>query len=132
MPNNRVGLVESKGCIDVSCYSKKWPSAFPQSGKGKKHERSIVLNKWQKEIVKSNPQNMMKGLIHSDGCRDSNIINGKSYPRYSFSNLSSDILDIFCWVCQLLDIKYKRSDRIVSIAKREDVEKMDKWIGPKK
>jgi hypothetical protein len=37
----------------------------------------------------------LRGLIHSDGCRVLNRVNGKDYPRYFFSQVSDDIRRLF-------------------------------------
>jgi hypothetical protein len=71
-------------------------------------------------------------LIQSDGCRDLNFVNGKSYPRYQFTNESDDIRNIFIDACDLLSVhcttpRYK----VVSISRREDVRILDEFIGPK-
>ena len=31
------------------------------------------------------PKEFLRGLIHSDGCRVLNRVNGKGYPRYFFT-----------------------------------------------
>ena len=49
-----------------------WPCLFPQHGPGRKHHRSIVLDDWQNRIVGSDPRQLLRGLIHSDGCRTIN------------------------------------------------------------
>ena len=38
-------------CAVVRVYSNHLPCLFPQHGPGKKHERAIVLESWQQEIV---------------------------------------------------------------------------------
>lgn len=48
------------------------PFAFPQHGPGRKHEREIGLSGWQREITHSHPRELLRGLIHSDGCRTLN------------------------------------------------------------
>ena len=59
-------------CIRVVGGSRLWPDAFPQHGPGRKHERPIVLEPWQREIVDAFPREFLRGLIHSDGCRTVN------------------------------------------------------------
>lgn len=70
MPQNRV-LLQQRRCraVDISCYSKRWTLLFPQHGPGPKHKRKIELAKWQKEIVDRYPWELIRGLVHSDGCR---------------------------------------------------------------
>ena len=55
-----------------------------------------------------------------------------TYPRYQFTNESSDIKELFCAACDRLGIKWRRMNRkTISVARREDVEKMDAIVGPK-
>lgn len=84
-----------KNYVEVHAYSKAWPCLFPQHGPGKKHKRKIVLVDWQQELVDLTPGLLLRGLIHSDGCRFINTgRNGWRAARYSFSNLSTDIKQI--------------------------------------
>lgn len=71
-PANKVMRVQAQGCQYVTSYSKHWPCLFPQHGPGKKHERPIVLARWQREIVDAHPWEFVRGLVHSDGCRATN------------------------------------------------------------
>jgi hypothetical protein len=34
-----------------------------------KHERPIVLARWQRAVIAAHPRELVRGLIHSDGCR---------------------------------------------------------------
>lgn len=72
--------------VQVSAYSKCLPNLFPQHGPGRKHERRIELVDWQEELVPRHPERLLRGLIHSDGCRFMNTGRAWRYPRYSFSN----------------------------------------------
>ena len=58
---------------------------------GKKHERRIELTRWQQELVDLDPRPLVRGLLHSDGCRVLNRVNGTPYPRYHFTNVSADM-----------------------------------------
>jgi hypothetical protein len=145
LPNNDVGLapVENNGRICmyyVRCYYKDWPILVPQHDIGKKHNRVIGLNDWQQKIVDTHPLEFFRGLFHSDGSRFPNIVNGKDYPRYQFSNSSRDIIDLFISACKQLEIQFtektfqkpgqaRRYD--VFISKRKDVAYLDSVIGPK-
>jgi hypothetical protein len=74
----------------------------------------------------------MRGLIQSDGCRDRNVVKAKSYPRYSFSNESSDIRGIFIDACERLKLHWTTpTHKVVSISRRPDVNRLDRFIGPK-
>ena len=68
------------GCWEVASFSKHWPCLFPQHGPGKKHERRIELTPWQQELVDRDPRPLIRGLLHSDGCRVLNWVNGTPYP----------------------------------------------------
>jgi hypothetical protein len=59
-------------CVRVVSGSVRWPEVFPQHGPGRKHDRPIVLEPWQREIVDAFPREFLRGLIHSDGCRTVN------------------------------------------------------------
>jgi hypothetical protein len=121
------------GCVQVNAYWKHWPCLFPQHGAGPKHTRPIKVEPWQQEIVDAHPGPLLRGLVHADGSRDLNVVNGKSYPRYSFSNNSADIQEIFCRACERLGVHWTRPYwKTIAISRRPDVEKLDRIIGPKK
>jgi hypothetical protein len=127
--------------VDLTLSDASLPYAFPQCGPGKKHERSIRLVDWQLDLTRAHPEALIRGLIHSDGCRSLNrfsttLPSGRratyEYPRYFFSNLSADIREIFCNHCDLLGIRWTLSNpRNVSIAHRSSVARLDEFIGPK-
>jgi hypothetical protein len=74
----------------------------------------------------------LRGLIHSDGYRGLNWVNGKGYARYQFCNRSDDIRALFCWGCDLLEIPWRRMNRYnISVARRDGVARLDQFIGPK-
>lgn len=135
-----VGFQQREGCIHISSFWKHWPCVFPQHGPGRKHERSIQLVDWQLRIVGRHPGLFLRGLIHSDGYRGLNrvrrpLIDGikeYAYHRYQFTNESVDIKALFCESCDRLGINWRRMNRkTISVARREDVEKMDAIVGPK-
>jgi len=128
-------------CVIVSCYAPHWLEAFPQAGPGRKHERPIVLADWQRAIVDRFPEQFLRGLIHSDGCRTINRFTTKlpsgrvaeyEYPRYFFSNLSADIRALFCEYCERLGVRWTQSNhRNISVSHRRSVAILDAFIGPK-
>jgi hypothetical protein len=136
MPRNVVGVMSrapKSNCAEVYCHSKSWPCLFPQHGPGLKHLRPIVLSDWQREIVEQHPKPLIRGLIHSDGCR---VINRSMrryfYVRYMFVNASADIRGIFCDACDRLGIPWRQSNtRTISVARRESVVRLDSFVGPK-
>lgn len=132
-------------CVTVMCYDKNLPIYFPQHGTGRKHDRVIQLESWQQSIVDRHPAAFLKGLYHSDGSRY--IHRHREYERsmYNFTNRSKDIIDLFCSVCNILDVRYVkrvrdckgRDGRItgriwtVTIHRKDEVAKCDKFLGPK-
>jgi hypothetical protein len=54
-PGRPVGFRRRGTVTIVNAYSNAWPLLFPQHGRGHKHERAIVLERWQQDIVKSIP-----------------------------------------------------------------------------
>ncbi|MEA2143311.1 MAG: hypothetical protein QOI64_1741 [Solirubrobacteraceae bacterium] len=137
MPRHRPGFVRSSSgeCVHVQACGKLWLHAFPQHGPGRKHERPIVLEPWQEEIVARHPGEFVRGLIHSDGCRTINrfrttLPSGRvaeyAYARYFFSNLSADIRGLFCATCETLGVRWTLSNpRNVSVSHRKSVAVLD-------
>ncbi len=77
---------------------------------------------WQQALVDSAPEALLRGLIHSDGCRFQNTGRGWSAPRYSFSTLSDDIKDIFCEACGQFGVHWTRAGRkTIYISRTADV-----------
>jgi hypothetical protein len=124
--------VRKIGCLEIVSLWKHWPCLFPQHGPGRKHDRKIELTPWQAEMVARHPQQLLRGLIHSDGWRGINPV-GRGYPRYLFTNFSDDIRQIFCRACDLFGVSWRRSRwNTISVARRKSVEKLDAVIGPKR
>ena len=132
------------GCAEVKSYTKHWTCMFPQHGPGKKHERTIALEPWQREIVDAHPWEFIRGLIHSDGCRITNwttrVVGGEhkryEYPRYFFTNVSDDIRQLCTDTLDKLGVEWKHCTRAgkqynISVAKRASVALMDAHVGPK-
>jgi hypothetical protein len=108
------------------------PMPLPQHGRGRKHLRRIELASWQEAIAVTQTGWLLRGLIHSDGCRSLNRVNGNEYPRYFFTNRSGGILQIFRGACDVLGIRYRDSTpHTISIARRENVAALDSFVGPK-
>jgi hypothetical protein len=132
---NKVGRTRKRNerYWDVYSCSKHWPCLFPQHGPGKKHERPIELVSWQQELVDQDPRPLIRGLLHSDGCRVLNWVNGTAYPRYHFSNVSADIRGIFGRACDQLGIEWRANNRwSLSVARRGSVALLDEFVGPKR
>ncbi|MCP2328047.1 hypothetical protein HDA40_006554 [Hamadaea flava] len=132
----KVGRVQSIGCSYLQSYAKHWPCLLPQAGPGKKHNRPIVLELWQEEIVAAHPGRFLRGLFHSDGCRVVNRVHrgGRDYeyPRYFFSNKSPDIMRMCQVALNRLGVEWRmaRPDSL-SVARRTAVERLDRDVGPK-
>jgi len=54
---NKVGLrkYRDENAVAIYAYSNSLPVLFPQHGPGRKHERPIVLEDWQRDIVDRHP-----------------------------------------------------------------------------
>jgi hypothetical protein len=129
----KVNRVAKQGCFEVYSYSKHWICLFPQHGPGRKHERKIELTCWQQDLVDLDPRPLLRGLLHSDGCRVLNWVNGTPYPRYHFSNVSPDIRAIFGRACDALGIEWRPHNRwSLSVARRGSVALLDGFVGPKR
>jgi hypothetical protein len=136
MPTNAVGTVQREGCTEVYCCSKHWICFFPQVGPGRKHERPIILTPWQRAIVDEYPHELIRGLLHSDGCRVINRVRSHgrqyAYARYFFCNVSDDIRGIFCDTCDALGIEWRQNRwNSISVARRASVAMLDSFVGPK-
>ncbi|MGY1434979.1 helix-turn-helix domain-containing protein [Streptomyces reniochalinae] len=143
-PHNSVCRVRRTGCHNVKVYSQHLWCLFPQHGSGRKHERPILLARWQQEIVDAHPWELLRGLVHSDGCRITNwttrMVAGQrkryEYPRYFFTNVSEDIRALYCRTLDQVGVEWKVTRRgtvpyNISVARRASVALMDARIGPK-
>lgn len=144
LPGRSAYLVRAEGCVMVTSYGRHWPCLFPQHGPGRKHERRIALEPWQQEVVDEHPWELVRGLVHSDGCRIVNwttrpVAGGTKryeYPRYFFTNTSKDIVRLYGATLDRLGVEWKAVRRPggaydVSVARRASVALMDAHIGPK-
>ena len=134
MPRSRVNIVDNRTWFELYSYSKSWPCLFPQHGPGKKHERPIVLTSWQLALVSQRPDLLLRGLLHSDGCRFTNTGRGGwSHPRYAFANVSPDIRAIFCAACDVLGLRWTASgEKTIYVSRKDDVALLDLFVGPKR
>ena len=98
-PSRPTFRVRAPGVTVVQSHWKHWPCLFPQHGPGRKHERPIVLEDWQRAIVEQHPADFLRGLFHSDGSRVRNwatrVVAGErkryDYPRWQFPSLSPSL-----------------------------------------
>ena len=117
------------------------PRAFPQHGPGRKHTRPIVLADWQRELTHGHPGALIRGLIHSDGCRTVNQVKTTlpservahyHYVRYFFTNHSADIRGLFAEHCELLGVEVTQSSgRNLSVSRRASIAVLEDVVGPK-
>lgn len=111
----------------------------PQHGPGRKHDRPIVLEPWQRVVVEQHPGDVLRGLFHSDGARVRNWatrvgdeVRRHDYPRWQFSNRSADIRDLCCWALDLAGVAWRHSQEwTISVSRRADVARLDALVGLK-
>jgi hypothetical protein len=139
-PDHTVSRLRRPGCTMVTARWKHWICLFPQHGPGKKHNRPIVLEPWQEELVEQHTGRFLRGLFHSDGCRITNwaprTVGGTTtryeYPRYFFSNKSHHVLDLCAMSLDRLGIVHRRPRAdTISVARRAAVAALDEVVGPK-
>jgi hypothetical protein len=140
-PNGRPHTRLVPGCVITTMGWKHWLCLFPQHGPGRKHERRIELEPWQREVVEAFPADFLRGLFHSDGCRARNwtrrLVAGEmkryDYPRWQFTNNSDDIRALCCWALDLVGVPWRPSYwTTISVSRREAVARLDELIGPKR
>ncbi|MYT27917.1 MULTISPECIES: hypothetical protein [unclassified Streptomyces] len=144
LPSASVSRSQKQGCTDVKSFSVHWKCLVPQHGPGKKHDRRIHPETWQRAIMDAHPWEFIRGLVHSDGCRIINwttrVVAGKrkryEYPRYFFTNKSADIRRLYSETLDRVGVEWKATRRgsetyNISVAKRASVSLMDQHIGPK-
>lgn len=134
-------IVQRKGCVNVSVYSCHLPCLFPQHGPGKKHERPIVLEPWQRNLVAAAPWAFIRGCIRTDGCAfinrtDIHRAEPYEYLSYEFSNMSKDIVDLFLEACDRVGVFTRancnpRGRWSVRINRRDSVAAMLEHVGLK-
>lgn len=131
-------------CAVISMTSLRLDEMFPH-GKGSKHTRKIVLRDWQKEIVKLFPENFIKGMMESDGCRY--VPRKKECPTYviyQFANCSLDLHGFLQEAAAQIGLEFTfrarksngEKDRtqmfLTSFNKKTSVELLDSFVGIKK
>lgn len=136
-PKNKTRLLNQNNCTVIIIAKKNLPHWFPQHGPGKKHNRDIILEKWQEEILEKYSKDFIKGLIHSDGSRYTQTQGKYISIFYNFTNLSKDIMNLFQKYLDKLDIKYTSRVKtngkqlMCEIRRKKEVLKLDEFIGPK-
>ncbi len=132
-PESSVGSTEADegASVMLSVYSSHLTCLFPQHGPGKKHERSIVLERWQKGKVEAAPWAFIRGCIYSDGCSFVNVTGPYRYLAYEFRNYSSDIRGLFAEACDRVGVQYRANGTRVRINRRASVALMRDQVGIK-
>lgn len=139
-PGCRPHTRHTNGAIVITVGWKHWPCLFPQHGPGRKHERTLALEPWQRVIVESHPADFLRGLFHSDGCRVNNwttrVVAGErkryDYPRWQFTNNSADLRRWCCEALELAGVPWRQSNwKTISVSTRAGVARLDELIGPK-
>jgi hypothetical protein len=135
-----VHRVKSIGCHQLTSSSKHWPCLFPQHGPGGSTSARSLSRTGNRRSSTPILARSYAGCFHSDGCRCTNVVKrplrdgarAYSYPRYFFSNESTDILSLCGAALDRLGVawRYNRSNSI-SVARREAVALLDEHVGPK-
>jgi len=133
VPRNKVGRQYRHEGRMVTLYAffKHWTCLLPQHGPGKKHDRPIVLEPWQRELVEQAPWSFLRGCIRSDGCVFVNRTGKYAYESYDFRNLSRDILTLFASVCAHVGVECRLYPRRVRVYRRASVALMLEHVGRK-
>lgn len=131
-----VTVSNSTRLINLQSYWMHWTCVLPQHGPGMKHQRTIELAPWQASAALAYPWPLIRGLVHSDGCRALNRIKHGdkvyTYPRYQFSNESTDIMRILTGALDLVGVRWTMCrPNLLAVSRRADVALMDEHIGPK-
>ena len=132
-PACRVGRVVADGgsTVVLWVYHGHLACLFPQHGPGKKHERAMELESWQRELVRAAPWAFVRGCIRSDGCSFMNRTGRYAYLSYEFRNWSTDILGIFASTCSELGLHPRQYADRVRLCRRADVAELLTHVGVK-
>lgn len=108
-PENIVSIRKLKSnCKEVKTHSKKLSLLFPQVGKGAKHNRKLIFTDWQMDILKQYPEQFIRACFQSDGCIFTQTVKDYKYKRYSFTNCSEDIIDLFLFCLKQIGIEKEK------------------------
>lgn len=144
-PTKRVTFYKrlNSNAIDIKLCAMDLNILFPH-GKGTKHTRKIVLERWQKDIIREYPKSFIRGMLESDGCRFAPRLKAcPTYIIYQFHNCSKDLHLIIHEIANQLGLAYtfrdSKSERkgkavqsfITSFNRKEDVNFLDSFIGKK-
>ena len=132
-PENRVGrvLADRGHTVVLHVYNSHLSCLFPQAGPGKKHDRRLEFETWQRQRIAAAPCSFLRGCIRSDGCVFINRTGPYRYLSYGFYNLSSAILALFVETCHSLGLRPCVYARAVRLNRRDDVARLLEHVGRK-
>jgi hypothetical protein len=139
-PGGRPHTRVRPGCVVTTVSWKHWPCLFPQHGQDGSTRGRSRSRTGNATLSRSTPADFLRGLFHSDGSRVANwatrevagVPKRYPYPRWQFTNHSSDIRELCCWALDLLDLPWRQSNwKTVSVSRREAVARLDGLIGLK-
>jgi hypothetical protein len=132
-PDNRVGRVfaDEGHTVVLHVYNSHLGCLFPQAGPGKKHDRRLEFEPWQRAKVSAAPWAFLRGCIRSDGCVFVNRTGRYRYLSYGFYNLSPEILALFVETCHSLGLRPCVYAKAVRLNRRDDVARLLEHVGRK-
>jgi hypothetical protein len=131
-PANRVGTHLRGGTMAVVwTYHRHLGCVLPQHGPGKKHEREMTFEGWQRAHVHAAPWAFLRGAINSDGCTFVNRGGGYAYLSYEFRNRSDGIRALFLEACDVVGVGYRVNGDRVRICRRPSVALLLEHVGMK-
>jgi len=132
----RIYKRKNSNCLNIKLTAVNLNLLFPH-GEGKKHERKIVLEDWQLNLIEKFPKEFIKGMLESDGCRFQARKICSTYYVYKFDNKSCDLHEILQRIAKILNLHFtftsSKGNKIhtTSFYKKEDVLFLDSFIGVK-
>jgi len=107
LPQNKIGLLNRRGCVDVYCYSNKLETLLGwKANKGSKYKQQASIPEWIKRNKKFSLF-CLKGLIETDG----SIYYDRGYRMINFTTtipqLARDVSMI------ITKLKFKAYARII-------------------
>jgi hypothetical protein len=132
-PQCRVGRVVADGgsTVVLWIYHGHLSCLFPQHGPGKKHERVMELEAWQRDLVRAAPWAFLRGCIRSDGCSFVNRTGRYAYLSFEFRNWSAGILTMFASTCSDVGLHPRQYPDRVRLCRRGDVAELLTHVGLK-
>jgi hypothetical protein len=132
-PNNRVcrQTRHAGTMVVLLLYHGHLACLLPQHGAGKKHQRRLAPEPWQSALVAASPWRFLRGCIRSDGCVFINRTGPYEYLSYDFTNLSSELLELFASTAELVGLHPRRYAKRVRLYRREDVRRLAVEVGTK-